>query len=137
MLSGQQWDSAAAVAEAVVGAVVAEPPSAPVVVNLNVPNLALGEIAGWQHTTIGRIPPRVISEAKLEPKVGHGGSFRVAMRWGDAVSLPEGTDGGAIERGHVSVTLLGTLSDARTPRDTSAEAAAEGSIGKALDELLG
>ena len=79
----------------------------------------------------------MISEATLEPKVGHPGTFRVAMKWGDAVSLPDGTDGGAIERDQVSVTLLGTLSDVRTARDGSAEAATEVAITKALDGLLG
>ena len=104
MLTGQHWEAAAAVASAVVGAL-SSGPGAPVVVNVNVPNLPIAEMAGWQHTRVGRIPPRVISEARLEPKVGHPGSFRVAMKWGDAVSLPDGTDGGAIERGLVSVTF--------------------------------
>ena len=97
-------------------------------------------MAGWRHTTIGRVPPRVISEASLEPKVGHPGSFRVAMKWGDAVSLPDGTDGGAVERDLVSVTLLSALTDARTAGHGSAEEAAEAAeaaIGHALDALLG
>jgi 5'-nucleotidase len=137
MLTGQCWESAAIVAGAVVGAVAAGVTGSPIVANVNVPNLPVDEIAGWRHTTIGRIPPRVISEATLEPKVGHPGTFRVAMKWGDAVSLPDGTDGGAIERDQVSVTLLGTLSDVRTARDGSAEAATEVAITKALDGLLG
>ena len=173
MLSGQLWDSAAAVAGAVVGALVdappaprtdpdrpggdrpsAEPPDrdrttpdrtpadrparplGPVVVNLNVPNLRIERLAGWRHTTIGRIPPRVIAEASLVPTLGHPGRFRVAMKWGDAVSLPDGTDGGAIERDQVSVTLLGTLSDGRAARDNSPENAAEAAITRALDALL-
>jgi 5'-nucleotidase len=137
MLTGQCWESAAIVAGAVVGAVAAGVTGSPIVANVNVPNLPVDEIAGWRHTTIGRIPPRVISEATLEPKVGHPGTFRVAMKWGDAVSLPDGTDGGAVERDQVSVTLLGTLSDVRTARDGSAEVASEAAITKALDGLLG
>jgi 5'-nucleotidase len=137
MLTGQVWDAAAAVASAVVGALAAGPPGAPLVVNLNVPNLMVKAMAGWQHTTIGRIPPRVMAEAGLEPKVGHQGSFRVVMKWGDAVSLPDGTDGGAIERDRVSVTLLSALSDTRTRPDRSPEVAAEGAIGVALGVLLG
>lgn len=139
MLTGQRWDSAGAVAAAVVGALVARPPRAPIVVNLNVPNLPVDQIAGWQRTAIGRIPPRVISEATLEPKVGHPGTFRVAMKWGDAVSLPEGTDGGAVERDQVSLTFLGTLSEPTEPRDPVAEeasATAATVIAQALDELL-
>lgn len=137
MLTGQQWDSAASVADAVVGALVASSIGAPVVVNVNVPNRPIGEIAGWQHTAIGRIPPRVISEATLEPKQGHPGSFRVSMKWGDAVSLPEGTDGGAIERDRVSVTLLGALTDVHTVRTLEIDTEVETAIGKALDALVG
>ena len=137
MLTGQIWAGAAEVASAVVGALSADWPGAPVVVNVNVPNLPVKEMAGWRHTTIGRIPPRVIAEASLEPKVGHPGTFRVAMKWGDAVSLPDGTDGGAVERDLVSVTLLSALSDTRTRHDGAAESAAEAAIGQALDTLLG
>jgi 5'-nucleotidase len=137
MLDGQMWDAAAVVAATVVGALVAGPPGEPVVANINVPNLAVKEMAGWRHTTIGRIPPRVIAAANLEPKAGHPGSFRVAMKWGDTVSLPEGTDGGAVERDLVSVTLLGPLAEARVVRDSTAAAAAEAAIAVSLDALVG
>ena len=136
MLTDQVWDGAAAVAGAVVGGLSTGPGGAAVVANLNVPNLTVNDMAGWRYTTIGRIPPRVISEASLEPKVGHPGCFRVAMKWGDAVSLPDGTDGGAVERNLVSVTLLSTLADARTAGHGTAEEAAEAAIGHALDALL-
>ncbi len=140
MLDGQMWDAAAVVAATVVGALVAGAPGEPVVANVNVPNLAVKEMAGWRHTTIGRIPPRVIAEANLEPKAGHPGSFRVAMKWGDTVSLPEGTDGGAVERDLVSVTLLGPLAEARVRRESTAPAAAEAAeaaIAASLDALVG
>jgi 5'-nucleotidase len=136
MLTGQLWDAAATTASAVVGALAARP-GGPVVVNLNVPNLPVSEMTGWRHTSVGRVPPRVISEARLEPKVGHPGSFRVAMEWGDEVSLPEGTDGGAVERGQVSVSVLSALGDFRTAGPSLAEEAAEAVIGPALDRLLG
>ena len=136
MLSGQVWAGAAEVAGAVVGALRDGLPRTPVVANLNVPNLAVADMAGWRLTSVGRIPPRVIADASLEPKVGHPGSFRVAMKWGDAVSLPEGTDGGAIERNQVSVTLLGALSDSHAERDLGAITSAETGIGEALDSLF-
>jgi 5'-nucleotidase len=140
MLTGQCWDSAASVADAVVGALIPVVKGAALVVNVNVPNQPLAGLAGWQHTSIGRIPPRVIAEATLEPKVGHPGTFRVAMNWGDAVSLPEGTDGGAIERNLVSVTFLSALADVRSLPEQGPspdELAADAAIGAALDELLG
>jgi hypothetical protein len=59
------------------------------------------------------------------------------MTWGDAVSLPEGTDGGAVERDLVSVTLLGNLTDADTAPSGPAEAEAQSVIATALDELFG
>lgn len=136
MLAGQVWDSAAAVASAVVGAL-SDQPAGPVVINLNVPNLPVAEMAGWRHTSVGRVPPRVVAEARLEPKVGHPGSFRVAMEWGDTVSLPDGTDGGAVERDQVSVSILSTLCDSRTAGHGQAEEVAEVAIGHALDALLG
>jgi 5'-nucleotidase len=136
MLAGQKWDAAGAVASAVVGGL---PTGAdgPVVVNLNIPNLPIAEMAGWQYTSVGRVPPRTMAEARLEPKVGHSGTFRVEMKWGDAVSLPDGTDGGAVERGQVSVTLVSALADSRTPGRGPAEDSAEVAIGGALDRLFG
>jgi 5'-nucleotidase len=136
MLQGVKWEAAAEVASAVVAGLVAEPPPSSVTVNLNVPNLAIAEMAGWARTEIGRIPPRVISQVDLEPKLGHPGSYKVAMKWGDAVSLPEGCDGGAVERGRVSLSLLGQVSDVDTVADTSAEKAAYSVIAVALDQLF-
>jgi 5'-nucleotidase len=136
MLRGQCWEGAADVAAAVIGGLIGVGPNAPVVINVNVPNLLVRDMAGWQRTAIGRVPPRAISEATLEPKLGHPGTFRVAMRWGDAVSLPEGTDGGAIERNLVSITMLGSLTDVDADRDASAEAAAQEGVAAALDKLF-
>ena len=136
MLKDLRWESAGAVAAAVVGALADPPVRAPLLVNLNVPNAPLAEIDGWERTTMGRVPPRVIADARLDPMEGHSGAFKVAMEWGDAVSLPEGTDGGAVERSRVSVTLLGHLSDVDTPHDTSAEDAAYPAVAAALDKLF-
>lgn len=135
MLSGQCWDSAATVASAVVGAIANRGEGHPAVINVNVPNLALAEMAGWQRTSIGRIPPRVISQVTLEPKVGRPGSFRVAMEWGDAVALPEGTDGGAIERKLVAVTVLSALRDVRTSATEQPDETLETALAEALDAL--
>ncbi len=137
MLRDQCWDGAADVAAAVVGGLASNPPPAPVVINLNVPNSDVDRMRGWQRTSTGRIPPRVIADAHLEPKVGHPGSYRVVMKWGDAVSLPEGTDGGAIERGLVSVTPLGRLSEPLPPQAAEADEHAMQAIGPQLDKLFG
>jgi 5'-nucleotidase len=137
MLETMHWGTAAAVAGAVVGALVRSPMPPPLLVNLNVPNVALAEVQGWERTSIGRVPPRVIAEARLEPVEGRHGTFKVVMEWGDAIALPEGTDGGAVERGRVSLTLLGHLSDIDTPVDRGPEGAAYPAVAGALDDLLG
>jgi 5'-nucleotidase len=136
MLKGQRWEGAADVASAIVAALVAARTRAAAVVNVNVPNLDVKDMAGWQRTSIGRIPPRVISEASLEPKVGHQGSYRVSMKWGDAVRLPEGTDGGAVERDLVSITMLAPMTDIDAATDVSAERELEPVIADALDRLF-
>lgn len=136
MLKGVHWESAAEIASTVVGAVAGHPVPAPLLVNLNVPNLPLAEIEGWERTSIGRVPPRVIAEARLDPLEGRSGRYKVVMEWGDAVSLPEGTDGGAVERNRLSVTLLGHLTDVDTAPDGSAEDAAFPALAAALDGLL-
>lgn len=128
MLEGQCWSSAATVAEAAVRALLDDPPAHPVVANVNVPNLPLRDIRGWRYTTLATFPTRAMAAAKLDPKSGHPGSFRVRMTWGEAVSLPPGTDGGAIERGHVSLMFLGNL------RESSPAPAL--TVGDALGRLL-
>jgi 5'-nucleotidase len=137
MLKGMQWDAAASVASAVVGALAAHPVPAPLLVNLNVPNLPLAEIGGWERTSIGRVPPRVIAEARLDPVEGRSGTYKVVMEWGDAVSLPEGTDGGEVERNRVSLTLLNHLTDVDTVPDRTAEEDAYPALAAALDGIFG
>ena len=129
MLVGQKWSTAASVAAAFVEGLVADMPTEPVVVNLNVPNLDLAEVRGWQHGRVGHEPPRKMSSAVLEPKEGHDGSFHVRMSWGDAVELPADTDGGLVENDIVAVTYLSRL--AAEPRDDMGGGEA------LLDRLLG
>ncbi|HWG74889.1 MAG TPA: 5'/3'-nucleotidase SurE [Acidimicrobiales bacterium] len=131
MLEGQCWSSAAAVAEAVARTLLGDPPAMPVVANVNLPNLPLAEIKGWRHTRLAIIPTRSMAAAALVPKAGHPGSFRVRMTWGDAVSLPPDTDGGAIERGQVSLMFLGHLSE------SDPAPAVAGAVGDTLERLLG
>jgi len=129
VLAGQHWDTAATVARAVVGGLVASPPSTPVVINVNVPNVELGRVAGWRNATVGRIPPRTVKEIVLVPKLGHDGAFHVRMLWGDAVVLPPETDGGAVGRDEIAVSYLSGIT-AEGGEDIA-------STGQALDQLLG
>lgn len=108
-LVNQKWHTAAAVAAAAVEGLAAELPAKPVVLNINVPNLELGEIKGWKRTEVGVQPPRSVATAVLEPRPGHQDAFRVKMNWGEAVPLPEHTDGGAVMAGWVSLGWLSKL----------------------------
>ena len=127
MLIGQHWDSAAAVASAFVAGLVAEMPDNPVVVNINVPNVAVEEIKGWRHARVGLEPPRKVSTAVLEPRIGHKDTYSVTMQWGEALDLPGDSDGGIVEAGYVAVTYLGRLDDEPRP-DMAAGEASLGSL---------
>ena len=129
MIADQCWDAAAAVASEVVAAILAEPVADPVVVNVNVPNLPLGQIVRWRHAAVGLLPPRTVARGVLDPVSGKEGVFAVRMEWGDAVDLPPETDGGAIERDEVTITYLSRLvAEPRTDLP---------GIDAALDGLLG
>jgi len=128
IVQNQKWGVAAEVAKAFVAGLVADPPESPVVVNLNVPNCDLHEIAGWEVTDVGVRPPRAIDTGRLVP-AEQPDTFGVQLTWGEAVELPAHTDGGAIERDLVTVTYLSRI--AAEPRSdlTKAESA--------LDRLFG
>ncbi len=88
---GQAWDeivaqldfaAAGAVARTMVQALVDDLPTEPFVINVNVPDRPLGEIAGWRHTDVGVQPPRAVQTADLVPIEGEDGAFRVVMNWG-------------------------------------------------------
>jgi len=129
MLADQRWSTAAAAADAVVGALISSPPQSPVVVNINVPNVDLHQVRGWRYTSVGRVPPRTVETIQMQPKQGHEGAFHVRMRWGEAVLLPPDTDGGAVGRDYIAVSYLSAISAEETP-DLVATAGA-------LDHLLG
>jgi 5'-nucleotidase len=129
MLEDQQWDTAAEVAAAATEALLADLPDDAPAININVPNCAVEEIDGWRHAEVGTLPPRSIAEAKLVPKLGHERAFYVEMAWGDAVELPEETDGGTVERNIVAVSNLS--------RFVHEERTDLARVGSALDGLVG
>ena len=123
MLVGQKWESAASVAAAFVEGFVVDMPSEPVVVNINVPNKDVADIKGWKSARLGHEPPRRMSTARLEPKVGHDGSFYVRMEWGEATELPNDNDGGMVGDDYVSVSYLSSIVNIERPDVSSAELA--------------
>ncbi|MEO6126226.1 MAG: 5'/3'-nucleotidase SurE [Ilumatobacteraceae bacterium] len=122
MLIGQQWDSAAAVASAFVAGLVADMPADPVVVNINVPNVPVEEIKGWRHAPVGLEPPRRVSTAVLEPRIGQKDTYSVKMQWGEAIDLPGDSDGGVVEAGYVAITYLSRLDNESRSDMASGEA---------------
>jgi 5'-nucleotidase len=129
MILDQRWQTAADVAAVVVGELVVSPPAEPVVVNINVPNLALDEIRGWRHAVVAATPPRAIASARLEPVKGTEDCYAIRMEYGDPIIAPSDTDSGAIERDEVSITYLSRLQP--EPRDDL------GGVDEALASLLG
>jgi 5'-nucleotidase len=111
MLADQHWDTAAEIAVRVIDATSAELADGPLVLNVNVPNVHLDEIAGWRRTEVALLPPRALASAELSPKPGHDGAFDVLMSWGDPLALPVDTDSGAVEAGYVSITALSRMLD--------------------------
>ena len=129
MIADQHWDTAARVGATVVASVLERPTEDPFVVNVNVPNVPIDEIAGWRHATVAMLPPRTVASGRLHAIDGREGAFSVEMVWGDAVELPAHTDGGAVERGVVAVSYLSRLEhEERSDLATVAER---------LDGLLG
>ena len=127
-LDRQQWQGAADCAAVMVESLLADLPTEPVVLNLNVPNCAAADTKGWRRTEVGTIPPRAMTKATLEPKLGHDGAYHVEMEWGEPTELPGHTDGGAVMEGYASVSWLGRMSHT-DPGIAQAEAA-EAALGR-------
>ena len=111
MLGDQQWDSAAEVGARVARAMLADLPDDPIVLNVNVPNRRIEDVAGWRRTEVALLPPRTLASAQLTPKLGHDDAYDVQMNWGDPIELPVDTDSGAVEAGFVAITALSRILD--------------------------
>jgi len=64
-----------------------------------------------------------MSTASLKPIGGSGGTYEVEFTYGDAIALPDHTDGGAVEAGYVSVSYLSRIADVDRDDAPCAEAA--------------
>jgi 5'-nucleotidase len=128
----QKWHTAAEVARVFVAELVADLPAEPVVVNINVPNLELTDIRGWELTEVGIEPPRALAKAELVA-TDEADVYGVAMEWGDKEDLPPHTDGGAIELDLVTVTYLSRLQAVDRPDLAKPEAALDALVGRGLD----
>lgn len=116
-IKGLHWETAAAVAAAAVGGILADPPAEASVLNINVPDVPVDQLDRWEWTTVGQVPPRALSTATLTPKTGHTERFHVDMTYGETTEQPQGTDTAAMQDRHVSLTWLSRITalDLATP----------------------
>ncbi len=128
IVAGQDWSAAAEVARTFVAGLAEQPPPSPIVVNINVPNLPIDEIVGWRLAEVGLHPPRGMASGSLVP-TDDPDRFGIDVDWGEYRVLPAHTDGGAIERGCVTVSYLTRLENEARYDVATAESA--------LDSLLG
>ena len=105
-LALQRWETAAQIAVEAARGLLERPGGAPLVLNLNVPNLPRELLAGWRYAEVGTIPQRALASARLQPREGHEGGFRILMEFGASNVLPISVDGGAVSNGYVAVTWL-------------------------------
>lgn len=110
VIAGLRWETAAAVAAEAVEAIIATPPAEPSVLNINVPDVPLDELKGWEWTQVGQQPPRSMTEVKLTPKPGHTGSYSASFDYGDPVMQTPGLDTAAVSEGKASFTWLSRIS---------------------------
>jgi 5'-nucleotidase len=128
IVQNQKWHVAAEVARVFVAGLVAEPPASPVVVNINVPNLELADIEGWEITEVGAEPPRSMAFGQLVA-TDDPNTFGVQMTWGDPIALPPHTDGGAVERNLIAVSYLSRITAEQRRDLTKPEAALANLLG--------
>jgi 5'-nucleotidase len=98
-----RWDTAAALACELTDEILRDPLPAPVLLNVNVPNVARDQLRGMRYTTQGRkrYEDRVARES-------HDGKIGYYWIWGtfDRSQIGGGTDLEAIEQGYASVTPM-------------------------------
>ena len=105
-LSGRAWfglDQATEIAVRIVKQQIAQPIQAPVLLNVNIPSFAEGQIQGTKVTRLGKRHP---SQPVVAAKTPYGESVYWIGPAGDAVDASEGTDFAAIAEGYVSLTPL-------------------------------
>lgn len=100
---GRNFATAASVARQLVERYIADPIREPVLLNVNVPDIPLAEVQGYETTRLGR-------RHKAEPVVRTVSPRGETLFWigaaGAAADAGPGTDFSAVERGYVSITPL-------------------------------
>jgi 5'-nucleotidase len=127
-VSRQLWDSAAEVAvEVVAGMLETDFEDCPVL-NLNVPNVPVAEMDGWEWAEVGLRPPWSVQSAELVPKPDAPDRFRVEEVWGPHDEQQPGTDSAVVTSNRIAVTVLSRI---------HALPATAPAIDKRLDSIVG
>lgn len=128
-LAMQKWHVAADVAQRFVAAVLADLPSEPVVANVNVPNLELADIEGWQLAQVSPAPAAAMADAVLVPHDTDPDAFGVDVRWQRLPDVPPTSDTGLVWSRHVAVSYITRLVHHDRPDLAGAEHALSGMFG--------
>ena len=113
IVEGMKWHTAAAIAADIVEGMIASPTEKPTVINCNVPNRELSDLAGWQLANVGKEPPRKLTSGSLSETDPDekGRVFKLSMDWGAAGELVVDTDSWLVRNDKVSVCWLGDLTN--------------------------
>jgi len=101
--AGRHFETAAAIAEGMVERYTRFPITAPLLLNVNVPDIPLSELAGIEATRLGR---RHKAEPVVQMRTPRGETAYWIGAAGDAQDAGPGTDFHAVAAGRVSVTPL-------------------------------
>jgi 5'-nucleotidase len=105
-LASHAWnnlDAAAQVATEIIAAQLERPLPAPVLLNVNIPDLAYESIDGWRVTRLGKRHPSQPVVRQMNPR---GEPIYWIGPSGDALDASDGTDFHAVAAGQVSITPL-------------------------------
>ncbi len=109
VVAQMRFDTAAAIAAEAIDAMLANPSAEPGILNINVPDLPLDEVDGWQWCEVGTEPVRALAQVNLTPKPGHTGSFNVSLDYGEPHQQAVGTDTGAIMENKATLSWLSAI----------------------------
>ncbi len=109
VVANMKFETAAAIAVAATKAILEDPPVVPSVLNINVPDVELDQIEGWQWCDIATLPNRGVENVTLTPKPGHTDSYDVELSYSDPYPQQPGTDTGVVNDNQVALTWLSPI----------------------------
>jgi 5'-nucleotidase len=122
-LAMQKWHVAAEVAGVFVGALVDDLPGEPVVVNVNVPNVELDEIEGWNVADVSPAPAASMVDAELIQHADDPDAYEINVGWRRNYDVPPTSDTGTVWSRRVSVSYVSRLVHQPRPDLAGPEAA--------------